>query len=90
MMFRMYLILNTTCSLSLLLIKHNLCEVKFLPTDCIIIDSASQTIKSVGEAMQGLYYLVHTTDHVTWLSTHVSSSDTCLNTNIPHVVTAST
>lgn len=50
------------------LIKHTNVEVKFLPTHCIILDVTTQTVKAVGEAKHGLYYLVHTNDPVAWLS----------------------
>ena len=52
------------------LIKSNTCEVKFLPTYCIILDSVTQTVKAVGEAKKGLYYLVHTTNPTSWIATH--------------------
>lgn len=44
------------------LIKYNDCEVNFVPTHCIILDSKTQTILAVGEARQGMYYLVNTPD----------------------------
>lgn len=40
------------------LIKHNNCEVKFLPTHCVILDSSSQQVIAVGEAKHGLYYSI--------------------------------
>lgn len=44
------------------LIKNNHCEVSFHPTFCTITDRLSQKLIAVGEAKQGLYYLVRTTD----------------------------
>lgn len=64
------------------LIKNNQCEVKFLPSYCIIFYSVSHVIKAVGEAKQGLYYLVNTDDPVSWISTHTTSPVTCFNSSI--------
>lgn len=60
-------------------IKNNLCEVQFCPTHCVIIDSHNNTIKAVGEAKQGLYYLVHTSDPVSWLDKHTTRAVNCFN-----------
>lgn len=72
------------------LIRHSNCEVKFLPTHCIIVDSKSQLVKAVGEAKQGLYYLVHTADPVAWLAARTASSFTCFNSSVASVTSINT
>lgn len=41
------------------LVQHDGCNVTFYPNYCIIQDSVTQTIKCVGKAQGGLYYLVN-------------------------------
>lgn len=63
------------------LLKHNSCEVKFLPTHCIILDNESQTVIAVGEAKHGLYYLVNTSEPSKWLLNLHQTSPACFATS---------
>lgn len=54
-------------SLQIISVKFN-----FFSTHCVIIDSHTQSIKAVGEAKQVLYYLVYTSDHVSWINKHTT------------------
>lgn len=44
------------------LIKDNQCEVQFYPTHCVIVDKRTKQIKGMGQARNGLYYLVDQTN----------------------------
>lgn len=62
------------------LIKRSNCEVKFFPSQCIILDCASQKVIAVGEAKHGMYYLVDTYDSTKW-SSNLKNAHACLLSN---------
>ncbi|KMT09341.1 hypothetical protein BVRB_6g134350 [Beta vulgaris subsp. vulgaris] len=73
------------------LITDNNCQVNFFPTYCVIVDSNTKEVRGMGEAKQGLYYLVnhviadkYTPESLTVTTAHQQTSDSVSDLDLWH------